>query len=184
MLNTLMIGISYVVLFSLLLSLNFFTKFSFKIKLFFTITSLLFFITSYTSIREMQGRPFKDSNLTSDYRPYKILWRGVNEPNKSKGINGKIYILLQSLSEDGIINDEPRLVEVAFDPFLYEKMEEIERVTKNGIPILVRFTNLDVKNDSDDSFPDLMGEIDKFNSLSGDIDIRFEEIKGPSLPIK
>ena len=63
-------------------------------------------------------------------------------------------------------------------------MEEIERVTKNGIPILVRFTNLDVKNDSDDSFPDLMGEIDKFNSLSGDIDIRFEEIKGPSLPIK
>ena len=184
MLNTLMIGISYVVLFSLLLSLNFFTKFSFKIKLFFTIASLLFFITSYTSIREMQGRPYKDSNLTSDYRPYKILWHGVNEPNKSKGINGKIYILLQSLSEDGIINDEPRLVEVAFDPFLYEKMEEIERVTKNGIPILVRFTNLDVKNDSDDSFPDLMGEIDKFNSLSGDIDIRFEEIKGPSLPIK
>ena len=93
MLNTLMIGISYVVLFSLLLSLNFFTKFSFKIKLFFTITSLLFFITSYTSIREMQGRPYKDSNLTSDYRPYKILWHGVNEPNKSKGINGKIYIL-------------------------------------------------------------------------------------------
>lgn len=184
MLNTLIIGISYAVLFSLLLSLNFLTKFSFKIKLFFTITSLLFFITSYTSVREMQGRPYKDNNLTNDYRPYKILWHGVNEPNKSKGVNGKIYILLQSLNEDGAIIDEPRLVEVPFDPFLYEKMEEIEKVTKNGIPILVRFTNLDVINDNDDNFPNSIDDIDKFNSLSGDIDIKFEEIKSPSLPKK
>ena len=63
-------------------------------------------------------------------------------------------------------------------------MEEIEKVTKNGIPILVRFTNLDVINDNDDNFPKSIDDIDKFNSLSGDIDIKFEEIKSPSLPKK
>ena len=63
-------------------------------------------------------------------------------------------------------------------------MEEIEKVTKNGIPILVRFTNLDVINDNDDNFPNSIDDIDKFNSLSGDIDIKFEEIKSPSLPKK
>ena len=63
-------------------------------------------------------------------------------------------------------------------------MEEIEKVTKNGIPILVRFTNLDVINDNEDNFPNSIDDIDKFNSLSGDIDIKFEEIKSPSLPKK
>ena len=69
MLNSLMIGVSYAVLFSLLLSLNFFTKFSIKIKIFFTVLSLLFFITTYVSVREMQGRPYEDNNLVSDARP-------------------------------------------------------------------------------------------------------------------
>ena len=182
--NSLMIGISYAVLFSLLLSLNFFTKFSIKVKLFFTLLSLLFFITSYSSVREMQGRPYKDNNLINDDRPYKILWHGVNEPDKLKGIEGKIYILLQSIDRNGIIKDEPRLVQVSFDPLLYEKMEQIEKITKNGTPIAVRFTNLNIENFDNNLPSELSGDIDRYNSLSGDIDIKFEEIKGISLPKK
>ncbi len=184
MLNSLMIGVSYAVLFSLLLSLNFFTKFSIKIKIFFTVLSLLFFITTYVSVREMQGRPYKDNNLVSDARPYKILWHGVNEPNKIKGTKGKIFILLQSIDEMGVVNDEPRLVEVPFDSSLYEKMEEIKKITRNGVPISVRFTNLNIKNSNSDILEYSLDGIDKFNSLSGEIDINFEEIKKNSLPKK
>ncbi|MDB9926397.1 hypothetical protein OAD15_04620 [Hyphomicrobiales bacterium] len=184
MLNSLMIGVSYAVLFSLLLSLNFFTKFSIKIKIFFTVLSLLFFITTYISVREMQGRPYKDNNLVSDARPYKILWHGVNEPNKIKGTKGKIFILLQSIDEMGVVNNEPRLVEVPFGSSLYEKMEEIKKITRNGVPISVRFTNLNIKNSNSDILEYSLDGIDKFNSLSGEIDINFEEIRKNSLPKK
>ena len=120
----------------------------------------------------------------NDDRPYKILWHGVNEPDKLKGIEGKIYILLQSIDRNGIIKDEPRLVQVSFDPLLYEKMEQIEKITKNGTPIAVRFTNLNIENFDNNLPSELSGDIDRYNSLSGDIDIKFEEIKGTSLPKK
>ena len=54
--------------------------------------------------------------------------------------------MLQSIDRNGIIKDEPRLVQVTFDPLLYEKMEQIEKITKNGTPIAVRFTNLNIEN--------------------------------------
>ena len=76
------------------------------------------------------------------------------------------------------------LVQVTFDPLLYEKMEQIEKITKNGTPIAVRFTNLNIENFDNNLPSELSGDIDRYNSLSGDIDIKFEEIKGTSLPKK
>jgi len=184
MLNPLMIGVSYAILFSLLLSLNFFTKFSTKVKIFFTILSLLFFIMSYTSVREMQGRPYKDNHLTKDNKPYKILWHGVNEPDKINNTKGKIYLLLQPVDNKGFIKDEPRLLEIFFNPLIYEKITEIEKITKNGTPLAVRFTNLEIKPFDGDLPEDLQRDADRYNNLSGEIGIEFEEINGISLPKK
>ena len=80
--ETVLLGIAYALLFSLLVSVNFFTNFSLKIKVILVFSVLIFSIISYSSIREMQGIPYRDNNFSKDKRLYKILWSGVNEPNK------------------------------------------------------------------------------------------------------
>ena len=95
---TLLLGIAYAVLFSLLVSINFFTKFSLKIKLGLIFSVLIFSIVSYSSIQEMQGIPYRDNNFSKDDQMYKILWSGVNEPNKIKKTKGEIFLLLTSIN--------------------------------------------------------------------------------------
>ena len=58
------------------------------------------------------------------------------------------------------------------------------KITKKGIPIVVKLTNLNIKVRRNDQIPDELKGFDKYNSLSGDIDIELEEIISPSLPIK
>ena len=43
---------------------------------------------------------------------------------------------------------------------------------------------LNLKINDDNRLPDELGDLDKYNSLSGDIDIELEEILLPSLPKK
>ena len=60
-----LLGVAYAVLFALLVSTNFFTNFSIKIKIFLIFLVLIFSIISYSSIREMQGIPYRDKDLNS-----------------------------------------------------------------------------------------------------------------------
>ena len=89
------LSISYAVIFSLLVSVSFYTKFSLKIKLALILSVLVFSIVSYSSIRDMQGIPYRDNNFSKDEQMYKILWSGVNEPNKIKKTKGEIFLLLK-----------------------------------------------------------------------------------------
>ena len=181
---TLLLGIAYAVLFSLLVSINFFTKFSLKIKLGLIFSVLIFSIVSYSSIQEMQGIPYRDNNFSKDNQMYKILWSGVNEPNKIKKTKGEIFLLLTSINKDGLEKGDPRLYGLDYNPKLLEKILEIKKISKKGTPVAVRLTNLNIKIKENDKIPDEFKDFDKYNSLSGEIDIELEEIKAPSLPIK
>ena len=182
--ETVLLGIAYALLFSLLVSVNFFTNFSFKIKAILVFSFLIFSIISYSSIREMQGIPYRDNNFSKDERLYKILWSGVNEPNKLEKTKGEIFLLLRSTDTKGIEKGDPRLYAVEYDPFLLEKILEIRKITKKGVPVAVKLTNLDLKVNDNDKLPDELDGFDKYNSLSGDIIIQLEEIISPSLPEK
>ncbi|MBT4695243.1 MAG: hypothetical protein HOB71_00140 [Alphaproteobacteria bacterium] len=178
------LSIAYAVIFSLLVSVSFYTKFSLKIKLALILSVLVFSIVSYSSIRDMQGIPYRDNNFSKDEQMYKILWSGVNEPNKIKKTKGEIFLLLKKTDNNGLERGDPRLYAVGYDPLLLEKILEIRKITKKGIPIVVKLTNLNIKVSRNDQIPDELKGFDKYNSLSGDIDIELEEIISPSLPIK
>ena len=132
----------------------------------------------------MQGIPYRDNNFSKDEEMYKILWSGVNEPNKIKKTKGEIFLLLKKTDSNGLERGDPRLYAVGYDPLLLEKILEIRKITKKGIPIVVKLTNLNIKVRRNDQIPDELKGFDKYNSLSGDIDIELEEIISPSLPIK
>ena len=119
-----LLGISYAVLFSLLVSVNFFTKLSLKIKIILIFSVLFFSIISYSSIREMQGIPYRDNNFSKDQQLYRILWSGVTEPNKLKKTKGEIFLLLKSTDNNGFEVGDPRLYAVEYDPLLLEKILE------------------------------------------------------------
>ena len=57
---------------------------------------------------------------------YKILWSGVNEPNKLEKTKGEIFLLLRSTDADGIEEGDPRLYAVEYNPLLLEKIMEIK----------------------------------------------------------
>jgi len=182
--ETVLLGISYALLFSLLVSLNFFTNFSLKTKVILVFSVLIFSIISYSSIREMQGIPYRDNNFSNDEKLYKILWSGVNEPNKLKKTKGEIFLLLKSIDIEGIEEGDPRLYAIEYDPFLLEKILEIRKIEKKGVPVAVKLTNLNLKINDNEQLPDDLDGFDKYNSLSGDINIELEEILSPQLPKK
>jgi hypothetical protein len=127
----------------------------------------------------MQGIPYRDNNFSKDQQLYRILWSGVTEPNKLKKTKGEIFLLLKSTDNNGFEVGDPRLYAVEYDPLLLEKILEIRRVEKKGKPVAVKLTNLNLKINDDE-----LGDLDKYNSLSGDIDIELEEILLPTLPKK
>ena len=179
-----LLGIAYAVLFSLLVNVYFFTNFSIKIKIFLIFLVLIFSIISYSSIREMQGIPYRDNDFSKNDQLYKILWSGVNEPNKLKKTKGEIFLLLRSTDAEGIEEGDPRLYAVEYNPLLLEKIMEIEKITKKGTPVAVKLTNLNIKLNENEQLPDELKDKDIYNSLSGEINIELEEILSPSLPKK
>ena len=92
--------------------------------------------------------------------------------------------MLKSTDNNGFEVGDPRLYAIEYDPLLLEKILEIRRVEKKGKPVAVKLTNLNLKINDDERLPDELGELDKYNSLSGDIDIELEEILLPTLPKK
>lgn len=178
------LGVAYAVLFALLVSINFLTNFSIKIKIFLIFLVLVFSIISYSSIREMQGIPYRDNDFSKNDQLYKILWSGVNEPNKLKKIKGEIFLLLRSTDAEGIEEGDPRLYAVEYNTLLLEKIMEIEKITKKGTPVAVKLTNLNIKLNENEQLPDELKDKDIYNSLSGEINIELEEILSPSLPEK
>ena len=61
---------------------------------------------------------------------------------------------------------------------------EIKKITKKGTPVAVKLTNLNIKLNENEQLPDELKDKDKYNSLSGEINIELEEILSPSLPEK
>ena len=179
-----LLGVAYAVLFALLVSINFLANFSIKIKIFLIFLVLIFSIISYSSIREMQGIPYRDNDFSKNDQLYKILWSGVNEPNKLKKTKGEIFLLLRSTDAEGIEEGDPRLYAVEYNPLLLEKIMEIEKITKKGTPVAVKLTNLNIKLNENEQLPDELKDKDIYNSLSGEINIELEEILSPSLPKK
>ena len=179
-----LLGVAYAVLFALLVSINFLANFSIKIKIFLIFLVLIFSIISYSSIREMQGIPYRDKDFSKNDQLYKILWSGVNEPNKLEKTKGEIFLLLRPTNVKGIEEGDPRLYAVEYNPLLLEKIMEIKKITKKGTPVAVKLTNLNIKLNENEQLPVDLKDRDKYNSLSGEINIELEEILSPSLPKK
>ena len=57
----------------------------------------------------MQGIPYRDNDFSKNDQLYKILWSGVNEPNKFEKTKGEIFLLLRPTDAEGIEEGDPRL---------------------------------------------------------------------------
>ena len=88
------------------------------------------------------------------------------------------------ISEQGLILSEPRLLQIPYDSLINEKLEDAMEKVKKGKPISARFTYLELKSYEGEEIPQMDKNFDIYNSLSGDIDLEFNEIAKPSLPPK
>ena len=73
----------------------------------------------------MQGIPYRDNDFSKNDQLYKILWSGVNEPNKLEKTKGEIFLLLRPTDAEGVEEGDPRLYAVEYNPLLLEKIMEI-----------------------------------------------------------
>ena len=102
----------------------------------------------------MQGIPYRDNDFSKNDQLYKILWSGVNEPNKLEKTRGEIFLLLRPTDAGGIEEGDPRLYAVEYNSLLLEKIMEIEKITKKGTPVAVKLTNLNIKLNENKQLPD------------------------------
>lgn len=118
----------YVLLGLLLLSLNLRSLWPWRVKLFaIIVTSGAYFLT-YHAIHEIKGWPVPGP-LPEEFAVHFIV---VDEPDKARGEEGKIFIWLSHLDDLGSPVGKPRVHEVLFSQALAQRSQEAIGVLMDG----------------------------------------------------
>ena len=113
-------------------------------------TFCLFTVVFWGTIHTFLGWPANQEDI-----PDKVLihWVVIKEPNKLKGFDGQLYLLLESAEEIkankvskffGYDSDrmEPRLFKLDYSRELHEQMEKLKSKIKNGQPVMGKLTKM------------------------------------------
>ena len=113
-------------------------------------TFCLFTVVFWGTIHTFLGWPANQEDM-----PDKVLihWVVIKEPNKLKGFDGQLYLLLESAEEIkankvskffGYDSDrmEPRLFKLDYSRELHEQMEKLKSKIKNGQPVMGKLTKM------------------------------------------
>ncbi|MEM7543376.1 MAG: hypothetical protein AAF384_17590 [Pseudomonadota bacterium] len=122
---------AYVLLALLLLSINLYSKWSWRVKVTSTIAVSLFYLVTYFSIPPLLGWPTDDDmpkrfNLVAIY---------VQEPDKATGHPGEIYLWATDLEKGGK-RQKPRAYKVPFSQELHTRVAEAGTKMRKGLPQL------------------------------------------------
>lgn len=178
----LILGISYALLAALLLSLNLTSPWRREIKTAAIVLVSLFYLGAYHGSQNLRGWATPDTPPN----PFKLHYAVVEEPDKSIGTKGVIYLMAQKIDARGVPRGQPRLYRLPFSPELAEEIDEAMAQKEGGKPLEANLSYKaanaedadDIeKRDGQDSRPESLGEEER-------LQLNFRELPTVSLPPK
>jgi hypothetical protein len=160
----------YVALAVLLLTLNLYSHWPWRVKVLAIFLVAGFYLVSYFSIPPLLGWP-TDAVVPERFKLAAVF---VNEPDKAKGTEGAIYLWVTDVRE-GPDGPKPRSHRLPYSTQLHEKVNEAGNKLRKGIP--------QVGEIADGGFDRIKPE-DAF--FGGDVsaDVEFFDLPPPQLPDK
>src|SRR6516225_779381 len=134
------IGLSYVVVAVLLLSLNVASRWHWGVKAAEIAITSAFFGISYASIGGLIGWP-SQARVPEHFQ---LDWAIVVEPDKLNGLSGSIYLWVEALDENNAPAGTPRAFRVPYSRDLADRIGHAKERLEQGVDQLATTRELDV----------------------------------------
>lgn len=160
---------AYVLLGLLLLSINLYSKWSWKVKAMTIVLTSAFYVITYFSFPPLLGW------ATSQYPPeqFRLIAAHVVQPNKDTGDDGAVYIWLTEI-KDMTTTGEPRSYVLDYSNELHEKIINVNAKLDKDIQQLGEF------KDPDETFSEVTEQKRGMKSVK----IEFYDLPDPLFPDK
>ena len=160
---------AYILIAVLLLSINLYSKWSWKIKALTIVLTSIFYVVTYFSFPPLLGWP------TSQYPPaqFRLIAAHVVQPNKETGEDGAVYLWLTEI-EDMTSSGIPRAYELEYSEELHEKIINVNAKLDKDIAQLGEF------KEPDDTF----NQVDEQKRGLKSVHIEFYDLPDPLFPDK
>jgi hypothetical protein len=122
------VGVSYVALAVLLLSLNLTSRWHWGVKATAIAVTTVFFGVSYASIAGLIGWP-SEARVPEHFQ---LDWATVVEPDKLNGLPGSIYLWLEALDENNVPAGTPRAFRVPYSRDLADRIGRAKERIEQG----------------------------------------------------
>src|ERR1700730_12641440 len=147
------VGISYVVVAVLLLSLNLASRCHWGIKPSAIAVTTVFFSVLYASIAGLIGWP-SEARLPGHFQ---LNWATVVEPDKLNGSPGTIYLWLETIDENNVPAGTPRAFRVRYSRELADRIGRAKERIEKGVDQAGTARELDVPEGEPDNARHLAG---------------------------
>jgi hypothetical protein len=184
------VGLSYVVLAVLLLSLNLASRWHWGVKASAIGITTAFFAISYASIAGLVGWP-SEARVPSRFQ---LDWGTVVEPDKLNGSPGSIYLWIETLDENNVPAGTPRAFRVPYSRELAERIGHARERIEQGTDQVGTARDLDIRESPPDQDRQLAGTARRQNDEGSPGDptafiqhmpaIEFADMPPPALPPK
>ena len=160
---------AYILIAVLLLSINLYSKWSWKIKALTIVLTSIFYVVTYFSFPPLLGWP------TSQYPPaqFRLIAAHVVQPNKETGEDGAVYLWLTEI-EDMTSSGIPRAYELEYSEELHEKIINVNAKLDKDIAQLGEF------KEPDDTF----NQVNEQKRGVKSVHIEFYDLPDPLFPDK
>ncbi len=160
---------AYIMIGTLLLSINLYSKWCWQIKALAIVSTSAFYVISYLSFPLLLGW------ATTQYPPekFRLLSAHVIQPNKETGADGAIYLWLTEIKNMRNIA-EPRTYKLAYSQGLHEKIINVNAKLNKKIPQLGELKK------PDDAFNDVTEQKRGVKSIK----LEFYDVPDPLFPDK
>ncbi len=132
---------AYIIIAILLLSVNLYSSWSWKIKASLTILVACFYLVSYYSFPPLLGWPSDDVPP----KRFRLLAEYVQEPNKHLGTDGAIYIWATNMDGDPSVI-EPRAYKLPYSNAMHQKLIDVGKKLRKKMPQLGETEDPDAPN--------------------------------------
>jgi hypothetical protein len=184
------VGLSYVALAVLLLSLNLTSRWHWGVKAIAVAITTAFFGISYTSIAALIGWP-SEARVPERFQ---LDWATVVESDKLNGSPGSIYLWLEALDADNVPAGTPRAFRVPYSRSLADRIGHAKERIEQGMDQVGTARELDVLEGPPDQDQRLAGAPPRRDDPGSAGDpaafiqhmpaIEFQDMPPPALPPK
>lgn len=162
---------AYVLVALLLLSINLYSNWSWKVKAASIVVTTFFYVVTYLSFPPLLGWP------TRELPPerFRLVGADIVQPDKLTGAEGMVYLWLKDL-DDLSGRTQPRAYKLAYSADLHEMVLKATSKLKKGMPQLGEFKEPLDPNAREIELPGRLGQ--------KSVEIDFYDLPDPLIPDK